>query len=374
MLVALVALLLLPAGAADLPLAVARVAEGLNKPVGVKFDPRNTAHVVEQHGRVRVVEKGGLRKEPFLDLSDRVTRFMGASEQGLLDIAFHPDYASNGRVFAHYTDLSGDTVVSEFRAKDGQADPATERVILAVDQPYSNHNGGQIEFGPDGFLYVALGDGGSGGDPKGNGQSRKTLLGKLLRLDVSTRPFRVPESNPFARVKQARPEIWAYGLRNPWRFSFDGDMLYIGDVGQNSWEEIDVEDLRDGGGKNYGWNKLEGQECFRSEDCDRKGMTPPAHVYPLYRGGDCSVTGGYVYRGKALPQFQGRYFYADYCSGALRSFRYEGGKAADHRDWSAVNASRLLWGQISSLGRDREGELYLVSYDRGLLLKLVPAN
>ncbi|MBI2069185.1 MAG: PQQ-dependent sugar dehydrogenase [Elusimicrobia bacterium] len=353
------------------------VATGFKHPVSLKFDSSGKAYIVEQKGYVRVIENGRPDKKPFLDLNRKVTRFLSASsEQGLFDIALHPDFLKNGRLFAHYTDKNGDTVIAEYKAAGGQADASTERVLLRQQQPYSNHNGGQIEFGPDGYLYIALGDGGSRGDPQGNAQKLTTLLGKILRLDVSTPvQYTVPPSNPLADEAKdnpgIKPEIWAFGLRNPWRFSFDGRFLYIGDVGQNKWEEIDVEDTRQGGGKNYGWNIMEGLECYKSKECDPAGLTPPVHVYPLYEQGDCSVTGGYVYRGPDT-KLQGIYFYADYCSGTLRSFRHKNGKTTEHKEWRELNPDGKHWEKISALGRDPEGEIYLVDHERGSILKLVP--
>lgn len=344
------------------------MAKDFERPVGVKFDAEDRPHVVEQTGRVWRLEAG--RRTLFLDLHARSSRVSGYSERGLLDIAFPPDRGN--RVVAHYTDRRGDTVLAAYPVKDGAADAAGERVLLRQNQPYANHNGGQIEFGPDGFLYMALGDGGSAGDPRGNAQRLDTWLGKLLRLDVSSAPYSVPGSNPFFNKPGTKSEIWAYGLRNPWRFSFDGTLVYVADVGQDRWEEIDVEDVALGGGRDYGWNVLEGEECCRGKTCDRKGRTPPVLVYGHERG-DCSVTGGYVYRGTALPELQGVYFYGDWCTGRLASFRFKDGKPQESRDWPELNPARKVWGQISSFGRDHQGELYIVDY-RGALLKLIPSS
>lgn len=367
----IIALLAAAAPAPPPELAVERVVGGLDRPVSVKFR-KGRAYIVEQHGRVRVLENGKLRAEPFVDLSRRVTRFFGTTEQGLFDIAFHPEFEANGRFFVHYTDRSGDTVLSELKAEKGKAFPGSEKVLLTEDQPYSNHNGGQLEFGPDGMLFLGLGDGGSAGDPRGNAQDLGSRLGKLLRFDVSRPGLARPAAgNPFLKRAGARPEIWAWGLRNPWRFSFDGRTLYIGDVGQNKWEEVDVEELGDGGGKNYGWNILEGPECFESSDCERSGLTAPVHWYRLYENGECSVIGGHVYRGKALPELAGHYFYADYCTGQVRSFVLEDGKAADLRSWSSLNPENRLLETVSSFGRDEEGEVYVVAYEPGALYRLV---
>ena len=335
----------------------------------MKFDPDNRPYVVEQTGRVwRLNAAGG--KSLFLDIHNRSSKISGYSERGLLDIAFPPGFPKDARVLLHYTDRRGDTVLSQLRVAKGAADEYSETILLREKQPYSNHNGGQIEFGPDGFLYFALGDGGSAGDPHGNGQNLGTRLGKLLRLDVASGTAVAPASNPFAKQDGAKPEIWAWGLRNPWRFSFDGAWLYIADVGQNKWEEVDVEDVALGGGRNYGWNLREGDACFRKKPCEAAGLTAPVLVYP-HEHGDCSITGGYVYRGKAFADLQGLYFYSDYCTGCLASFRFQEGKAVENRDWPELNPGRKAWGQVSSLGRDRDGELYIVSYDRGSLSKLV---
>lgn len=339
-------------------------AQGLRRPIGIKFDRKGDAYIVEQHGKIKKFSSG--KTAVFIDVSDRITEPPG-SEQGLLDIALDPSFEKNGRFFLHYTDRKGDTVISEFSPGRG------ERFVLQQKQPYRNHNGGQIEFGPDGFLYIALGDGGSRDDPEGNGQNPETLLGKILRIDVrEPGKYKIPDGNPFRAKANHKPEIWALGLRNPWRFSFDGSFLYIGDVGQNKWEEIDVEDTRRGGGNNYGWNVLEGRECLGDRKCDPAGLVPPVHVYALHKHGDCSVIGGYVYRGAALPQLKGLYLYSDFCSGRIYSFLYKDGKASHHRDWPELNPGKANWQQVSSLGRDPSGELYVVSYDQGAVFKIVP--
>lgn len=343
--------------------AAVLVASGLSQPVALVAPPGDTARcfVAEKTGTVRIVKGGQLLARPFLDIRDRVS---AGSEQGLLDLAFHPQYASNGRFYVDYTDRSGDTHVVEFTVSaNPDSASAAEREILAVSQPYSNHNGGQLAFGPDGYLYVALGDGGSGGDPQGNGQNLGTLLGKILRIDVSSgAPYAIPADNPFVGRAGARGEIWSYGLRNPWRFSFDpetGDMM-IGDVGQDLWEEIDHEPAGRGG-RNYGWNRMEGTHCYPpGSSCDPTGLTLPVTEYGHSEG--CSVTGGYVYRGAALPELSGTYFYGDYCTGLIRSFRIESGAAVDAHDWTTVlrtSAGGTMQG-LSSFGVDARGELYLV--------------
>jgi glucose/arabinose dehydrogenase len=348
-----------------------RVAEGLSFPVFVTApagDPR--LFVVEKTGRVRIVEEERVLPAPFLDLSDEVSN---GSEQGLLSLAFHPDYASNGRFFVNYTDRAGDTRIVEFRVSSDadRADPAPVRTILTVDQPFSNHNGGLALFGPDGMLYIGMGDGGSGGDPEENAQNLGTLLGKLLRIDVDGAvPYTVPADNPFVEQAGARGEIWAYGLRNPWRFAFDreSDDLTIADVGQNRFEEVNA--VRGAGrGLNYGWDVMEGNACFEpGEGCDRSGLTLPVVVYD--HGDGCSVTGGYVYRGSAISSLRGIYFYSDYCGGFIRSFRFDGSRASDERRWPELEppgGDR----QVTSFGEDAAGELYLTT-DGGSVYKIVP--
>jgi hypothetical protein len=339
-----------------------QVATGLDFPLFLTAPPGDNARlfIVEKTGRIRIVRNGSVLSAPFLDLSARVS---GGSEQGLLGLAFHPQYATNGRFVVNYTDPSGDTRVSAFRvsANPDVADPASEQVLLAIDQPFANHNGGMVVFGPDGKLYIGMGDGGSGGDPQGNGQNKGVLLGKILRVDVSgTGVLSVPADNPFVGQAGARPEVWSYGLRNPWRFSFDraqGD-LYIGDVGQNAREEVDVATSAGqfGKGLNFGWNVMEGGACYSpSSGCARSGLTLPVLDYG-HAGGACSITGGYVYRGAAVPALRGLYFYSDYCSGWVRSFRLLGTAAADQRDWPALRPGGL----VTSFGEDASGELYVM--------------
>lgn len=342
-------------------LALRQVAAGLDFPLLLTSPPGDTARlfIVEKTGRIRIVEQGVLLPTPFLDLSATVSN---GSEQGLLGLAFHPQYAAIGLFAVNYTNLNGDTRVSLFRvsADPSIADPASERVILAVDQPFSNHNGGMVVFGPDGLLYIGLGDGGSGGDPQGNGQSRGTFLGKILRLAVSgTGQVSIPADNPFVGRSGMREEIWSYGLRNPWRFSFDwstGD-LYIGDVGQNAREEIDAvtDVLGFGRGVNFGWNIMEGAICYSPRaGCNQSGLTLPVLDYDHNQG--CSVTGGYVYRGSAIPWLRGTYFYGDYCQGWVRSFRLQGASVSEERQWPSLAPGGL----ITSFGEDAVGELYLM--------------
>ena len=345
----------------ELNLALSVVSDELQFPVDLTAPQGDSRlFVAERAGRIRVIENGVLLPAPFLDIVDRVS--IAFAEQGLLGLAFDPAYASNGRFVVNYIDLNGDTRISAFRvsADPNVADPDSEELILFVDQPFDNHNGGQLVFGPSGHLYLGLGDGGSGGDPADNGQNVGTLLGKLLRIDLDGGvPYAIPADNPFVSMASARGEVWSYGLRNPWRFSFDratGD-LYVGDVGEDSFEEINVSPASHGAGRgvNYGWDVMEGLECFEpSSGCDQTGLELPVLTYG--HGDGCSVTGGYVYRGGAIPDLSGTYFYADYCGGWVRSFRFVNGELTDRREWESLAASN-----ISSFGQDAAGELYVLT-------------
>ena len=311
--------------------------------------------VAEQTGAIRIISSGTLLLAPFLDLSGRISC---CGECGLLGIAFHPNYAANGRFFVSYTQGNGDSRIAEYTVS-GNPDVAgaAETVILDVPQPFSNHNGGQIAFGPDGYLYISLGDGGSGGDPNGFGQSRTELLGSILRIDVDgAGPFVIPPSNPYFGHATFRQELWNYGLRNAWRFSFDrqtGDM-YIADVGQNLWEEVSFQPGSSAGGENYGWNTMEGNNCFQSATCDQTGLTLPVLEYD-HSNGACSVTGGYVYRGTSIQGLAGTYFYADFCARWVRSFRMSNGQATELTEWTAL----MPGSTVTSFGQDANGELYI---------------
>jgi glucose/arabinose dehydrogenase len=355
-------------------LATVRVVGGLRSPLDLQTPPGDRARVfvVEQAGRIRIVRAGALVDAPFFDISGRIS---SGGERGLLGLAFHPRYSETGRFYVNYTDPAGDTRISEFRVSGNAdvADQGSERELLFVRQPFANHNGGGLAFGNDGFLYIGLGDGGSGGDPMGNGQNLGTPLGKMLRIDVDRgSPFGVPTDNPFVARSGAFPAIWAYGLRNPFRFSFDratGD-LYIGDVGQNALEEVDVGLSSRRGGENYGWNVMEGDRCFRpSSGCNTAGLTAPVLVYG--RDSGCSITGGVVYRGCRMPGYHGTYFYGDYCSGIIRSFRLQGGAVTDQRDWTGALGRGI--DSVSAFGTDGDGELYIVDY-QGELYRVVPAG
>ncbi|HMU61698.1 MAG TPA: PQQ-dependent sugar dehydrogenase [Gemmatimonadales bacterium] len=360
----------LPPGTASVRLE--QVVTGLNMPVLVTAAPGDTGRifVVEKGGKVRIIEHGSLLPTPFIDLSGRVTT---GSEQGLLGMAFHP---TDGRVVLSFTVAGstggGTSRIATFRtgADPDVLDPATEQVVLEVAQPYGNHNGGNILFGPDGYLYAGFGDGGSGGDPQGHGQNRDDLLGSLLRLDIDHgAPYTIPATNPFVGQPNMRGELWNWGLRNPWRFSFDratGD-LYIADVGQNEWEEVDVQPAASAGGENYGWAIMEGDHCYKSSTCNRGGLVMPVIEYG--HGDGCSITGGFVYRGSAIPELVGTYFYGDYCNGWIRSFVYRNGSVTDAQSWPTLDTKQ----QITSFGEDARGELYVVLAS-GTIYRIAPAN
>ena len=325
--------------------------------------------VVEKQGTIRVVKDGVVSASPFLDIRSLVNS--ADNERGLLGLAFHPKFAENGRFFVGYTAKNEENAntFAEYRVPKGSttADPASARVLIAIPDKFSNHNGGMLAFGPDGYLYLGTGDGGSGGDPDRNGQKLSTLLAKILRIDVdsSEQPYGIPKDNPFARRGDARPETWAYGLRNPWRFSFDratGD-LWIADVGQNNVEEINFQPAASKGGENYGWSVMEGNSCFRPPDsCNRNGLVLPIHDYSHADGG-CSVTGGYVYRGKSIPALRGAYLLADYCLSVLSAIRRDGGRTQVDQPGASPKG-------ISAFGEDESGEIYAVSDIDGKLYRL----
>jgi hypothetical protein len=346
------------------------VANGLDQPVSVTAPSGDERiFVVEKVGSIRIIQDGRLQPEPFLDIRKRVLAGGPTAEQGMFALAFHPDYASNGRFFVHYTARpDGDTRVMEYRvskADPNRADVTTRRTILKVDQPFRWHNGGMMMFGPDGMLWLGLGDGGVKNDPDDHGQNPRTLLGSILRFDVDRRTGRkaygIPPDNPFTDGQDGAPEVWAYGLRNPWRFDFDPrrQLIFIADVGEHQFEEINVISL-DKPGRNFGWAVREGDGCFvgRSADCPTKGFVDPVLTYE--HGGDsCAAVGGHVYRGRAMPELAGRYFYADFCDGRIRSFRYKRrGKAVEKRDWSEQVGRIPL---LTSFGMDADGELYVTS-------------
>lgn len=368
-LAALVTVLVLAAGplGAQAP-GLQEIASGLENPVYLTHagDGSGRLFIVEQAGRIRIFRDGALHKTPFLDIA-RVIRSGG--ERGLLSIAFHPEFARTGFLYVNYTDRDGKTVVARYSvsADADRADPGSALPIISIDQPFSNHNGGQIQFGPAGYLYVGMGDGGWAGDPRNRAQNPRSLLGKMLRIDVDAAAgYAIPRDNPFAEREDAAPEIWALGLRNPWRFSFDrvtGD-LYIGDVGQDKWEEIDFQPAASQGGENYGWRIVEGAHCFNpASGCARERFTPPAYEYSQAEG--CSVTGGYVYRGGALAELAGSYLFGDYCAGTIWGL-------ARKADGAWVRTTILDTGfSISSFGEDEAGELYVLDHPGGRVLRLV---
>lgn len=342
------------------------VAGGLKAPLYVSAPPSDPrVFIVEQPGRIRIVKNGSLLAAPFLDITDRVSY---GGERGLFSVAFHPLYAKNGLFYVDYTDKNGDTHVERYSVtkEPDVADPSSATLLLKIEQPYANHNGGLVVFGPDGMLYIGMGDGGSGGDPKGNGQNKESLLGKMLRIDVDHgNPYATPADNPYAKDPRARPEIWAIGLRNPWRYAFDSTdgLLYVADVGQNKWEEIDVVSAKQAG-LNYGWNTMEANHCFKSAQCSSNGLVTPALEYDHSQG--CSITGGLVYRGKDIPALQGHYFYGDYCLGWIRSFKYADGKITQKNQWDFGMANNIM-----SFGEDAQHEMY-VCFQNGKVYKLVP--
>ncbi|MDH5546144.1 MAG: PQQ-dependent sugar dehydrogenase [Gammaproteobacteria bacterium] len=352
---------------------------GTEDPVAIAHagDQSKRLFVVEQDGRVRVVKDNKLVDKPFLDITDKVK---SGGEKGLLGIAFHPQFRSNGKFYVNYTREVDhlETVVSEFRAdKNNIVNPKSERILLQFSQPWGNHNGGQLAFGPDGMLYIGVGDGGSANDPDNNGQQKETLLGAILRIDVNHTPYGIPKDNPFVNTPKARPEIWAYGLRNPWRFSFDREtgQLYAADVGQDEVEEINI--IEKGG--NYGWRIMEGDICTPgvATNCDKTGLKLPFYHYRHNIGR--SITGGYVYRGVRSPSLCGTYLYGDFVNQALWGLRYHQGKVVAHK---TLFEARSLWRLpldyfddngllISTFGEDEDGEVYVAAYQSGRIYRIV---
>lgn len=345
------------------------IAGGLRQPVALVHAKEHSGRlfIVEQAGVIRTFKNGKLSDTPFLDIRDRVT---AGGEMGLLGLAFHPDFSKNRRFFVNYTASTPglNTLIAELTAEDNleKADPKSEKILMTIPQPFSNHNGGQIAFGPDGKLYIGMGDGGAGNDPEENAQNLTSLLGKMLRIDVDQqegkKAYGIPIDNPFLTEPNTAPEIWASGLRNPWRFSFDSKTgeLYAGDVGQNHREEINLIQR----GQNYGWNIMEGKICTPGvkRPCDPSRFAPPLFDYPRSEG--TVVIGGYVYRGKAIPALNGAYFYGDFGNGRIWVLRHEGKTVSEHQ--LLLETDRM----ISAFGEDKEGELYVVDYN-GKILKIV---
>lgn len=362
-----------PTAAADLPaLAISSPISGFSQPVGITHagDGSGRIFVVEQGGRIRIIKDGALLPTPFLDISGRIST---GGERGLLGLAFAPNYEGYGRFYVNYTNTAGNTVIARYSRSSVNADladAASEQIVITIAQPFSNHNGGQLAFDKsDGFLYIGMGDGGSGGDPGNRAQNPNELLGKILRLNVENglpETYTVPNSNPFVGRTGFRPEIWALGLRNPWRFSFDGltGDLIIADVGQGAWEEVNFQPALSPGSENYGWRIMEGSHCFNPPGCSTFGLVVPVAEYSHSFG--CSVTGGYVYRGGAFPRMQGIYFYGDFCSG--RIWGLSGGPGAWQNDLLLdTNLS------ISTFGEDEAGNLYVANYD-GTIYTLVDST
>ncbi|QDQ29309.1 PQQ-dependent sugar dehydrogenase [Chitinimonas arctica] len=344
-----------------------RIAAGLDKPLFLTAPPGDDRlFVVEQTGRILILKNGTPLATPFLDLGNRIS---SGGERGLLSMAFDPRYANNGHFYVYYTDPQGDIAIHRFTVAAGNPDlanPASDLPILTIPHPvYTNHNGGLLAFGPDGMLYIGSGDGGGAGDPNNQAQNLNSLLGKLLRLDVGAAsvaaPYAIPRDNPYLNQPGRRAEIWAHGLRNPWRYAFDDKRLYIADVGQARREEVNVANSN-AGGLNYGWNRTEGNLCYGGDPCDKSNLTLPVHEYDHDNG--CSITGGYVYRGQAIPELRGRYFYSDYCGGWLKSLVYRT-TVGERVDWP-VNAV----GPIVSFGEDGQRELYALSSDGGSVYRL----
>lgn len=324
--------------------------------------------VLDRSGFIQILNSDGSKaKELFLDIASKV---LADGEMGLLGLAFSPDYAKDGNFFINYIDKSQNTVIVRYNVSTdkNKADPASAKTLLTFKQPYANHNGGDLVFGPDGYLYVAVGDGGSGGDPEDRAQNLNSLFGKILRLDVSEIPYKIPTTNPFVNQAGTLPEIWAYGLRNPWRISFDRATrnFYVADVGQGELEEVNVEEAPSKGGVNYGWRCYEGSKEFNLKGCQAKqNYVFPAFEYD-HNDGRCSITGGYVYRGEKYPALKGKYFYGDFCNGELYSAHKEGDKYKP----SLVLKSSY---QISTFGQDSDGELYLADFATGNIYQIQDA-
>jgi glucose/arabinose dehydrogenase len=348
-------------------LALSPVVSGLTNPLGMESSHDSTGRlfILQQGGIIRILQNGSLNAAPFLDITSLVE---SGGEKGLLGLAFHPNFSTNRKFYVNYTRrVAGQlqTIVAEYQASTAnpnQADTSSARILLTINQPFDNHNGGQLAFGPDGFLYIGVGDGGSGGDPNNNGQNKTVLLGKLLRIDVNStsagKQYAIPPGNPFASGVGGAPEIFAYGFRNPWRFSFDSSRLFVADVGQDAFEEIDLVES----GKNYGWRVMEGTHCFNpASNCDQTGLTLPIFDYPHSDGE--SVTGGFVYRGSAIPALVGTYVFADFISGNIWLLNESGST------WTRTLAIASGRG-VSSFGRDDSGEIYVVDYS-GSILRLV---
>jgi glucose/arabinose dehydrogenase len=357
-------LLLVTATAAAQDAVLQQIATGLDQPVALTHAGDTRLFITQQTGTVMIDDAFGLRT--FLDIRSLV---LSGGERGLLSVAFHPRYRDNGLFFVYYTNRNGDNNLARYKVSSDpdRADAASGTILLTIPHPnFANHNGGQLQFGPDGYLYIGTGDGGSGGDPNNHAQDLTQLLGKLLRIDVDHgTPYAIPPSNPFAQRAGARGEIWAYGLRNPWRFTFDRDTgdLWIGDVGQDSYEEVDLQPATSIGGENYGWRRMEGFHCYNpSSNCADPSFTMPVLEYP-HSSGACSISGGYRYRGTQIPSLRGAYLYGDYCSGTIWSATQTG------TAWTAKTLFATTI-RISSFGEDVSGELYVLDVAKGVVYKI----
>jgi len=346
-----------------LALALQPLISGLDSPVSLVNAGDTRLFIVQQHGTIVIWDGTRVLPTPFLDVRNLVSC---CGERGLLGLAFDPHFAANGRFFVDYTDANGNPTIARYTVSSdpNRADPSSGKVLLTIPHPnFANHNGGQLQFGPDGLLYIGVGDGGSGGDPNNHGQNTTQLLGKLLRIDVSGDSYAVPSSNPFGN------EIWAYGLRNPWRFSFDrltGD-LWIGDVGQDRYEEVDFQPATSRGGENYGWRLMEGMHCYNpATNCPTAGLTMPIAEYD-HSSGDCSISGGYRYRGSKYPRLRGIYLYADYCSGTIRGIAQNGDGS-----WSSAKLLSTSL-RVSTFGEDANGELYVADVVAGRVYRVTDA-
>ena len=377
------------------------IADGYKKPVFITSYPNNAKllYIVEQAGLIKIINDGKKLSRPFFDINKRVVNpNRPGDERGLLGFAFHPNHTNNGKFYINYMDNDGNTIVSEFSTNSElRANHKSERIILKLKQPYGNHNGGDIQFGPDGYLYISIGDGGKAGDPLNAGQDLSSLFGKIIRIDIEQKPYGIPKSNPFFGQKGKREEIWAWGLRNVWRFSFDkqtGDK-YLADVGQNKWEEVNFEPASSKGGLNYGWRIMEANHCYDpKENCPTEGLIKPIIEYPndanhpafafriieelSFSETDvegCSVTGGYVYRGQRIKSMQGQYIFGDYCSGNIWTLKVVNGKAINFKN--RTEEINIGGGEfttyISSFGQDSDGEIYIIDYNGGIY-KLIESD
>ena len=377
------------------------IADGYKKPVFITSYPNNAKllYIVEQAGLIKLINDGKKLSRPFFDINKRVVNpNRPGDERGLLGFAFHPNHTNNGKFYINYMDNDGNTIVSEFSTNSElRANHKSERIILKLKQPYGNHNGGDIQFGPDGYLYISIGDGGKAGDPLNAGQDLSSLFGKIIRIDIEQEPYGIPKSNPFFGQKDKREEIWAWGLRNVWRFSFDkqtGDK-YLADVGQNKWEEVNFEPASSKGGLNYGWRIMEANHCYDpKENCPTEGLIKPIIEYPndanhpafafriieelSFSETDvegCSVTGGYVYRGQKIKSMEGQYIFGDYCSGNIWTLKVVNGKAINFKN--RTEEINIGGGEfttyISSFGQDSDGEIYIIDYNGGIY-KLIESD